>query len=445
VNGLRLSLLACAALLGCDRAPEPAPPPRARLASAATFPPVAVGPEIAGFYAARGNRPLWVTKSGPRPEAEAAVAAIADARFDGLDPADYGASELQQALDQAKAGDPRALAHFELLLLRGFAAYVRDLRVPKGNPLLQAEPDLAPAVPAARALLESLAAAPRLADGVAQATRMNPLYAALRHGYARWAESGAPGDEAVIRANLARARAIPASQGKQIIVDTGSARLWRIEGERVAEPMRVIVGKSGMETPMLASRITHLVLNPYWNVPPDLARQRAKKVVNQGPGAIAAERMQILSDWSDAARSISASAVSWGAVASGKQTLRLRQLPGGGNVMGAMKFMMANRLGIYLHDFPDKSLFAREDRRLSSGCVRLADAPALAAWLFGGRAPAPRGGGPEQRVDLPEPVPVYLTYLTVLPGGPQGLTFQGDPYRRDRQGGGPAPKRAAED
>ena len=109
----------------------------------------------------------------------------------------------------------------------------------------------------------------------------------------------------------------------------------------------------------------------------------------------------------------------------------MRQRPGGSNVMGAMKFMLPNRLGIYLHDFPDKSLFARDDRRLSSGCVRLADAPRLARFLFGGAAPRPAGPAPEQRVDLPAPVPVYITYLTVLPDPARGVAMQRDVYARD--------------
>jgi murein L,D-transpeptidase YcbB/YkuD len=109
----------------------------------------------------------------------------------------------------------------------------------------------------------------------------------------------------------------------------------------------------------------------------------------------------------------------------------MRQLPGGGNVMGAMKFMMPNELGIYLHDYPDKSLFARAERRISSGCVRVEDAPRLAAWLFGGKAPTPQSSAPEQEVDLPEPVPVYITYLTMLPAKGGGLVFTGDPYKRD--------------
>jgi murein L,D-transpeptidase YcbB/YkuD len=447
VKGLRLSLLLLPALAGCDRTPQPGPPPRreAPAAAAASFGRVDVGPDIAAFYAARGNRPLWVTKAGPRGEAEQALRLIGEAGRDGLDRDDYGWTDLVRTLPSAKAGDPRALAHLELLLSRGFTRYVADLRAPRRNPMVLAEPGLAPVPPAPRAILDGLAAAPSLGAGVASAVRMNPLYSALRSGHARWAQVGGGREEALVRANLDRARAIPASAGRYIVVDTASARLWMIDGNRVEGPIRVIVGKPHMQTPMLASRLRSVVLNPYWNMPPDLARERAKKVLRQGPGLIARERLQILSDWSDAARPIPASAVNWGAVAAGRQTLRLRQLPGGANVMGAIKFMMANRLGIYLHDFPDKSLFARADRRLSSGCVRLSDAPRLARWLFRGPPPVPRGSAPEQPVDLPEAVPVYITYLTVLPGGPQGLTFQPDSYGRDKAGGGPSPTKARED
>jgi murein L,D-transpeptidase YcbB/YkuD len=447
VKGLRLILLLLPALAGCDRSPQAGPAPQGKPSpvAAASFGRVDVGPDVAAFYAARANRPLWVTKAGPRAEAEQALRRIGGAGQDGLDRAVYGWAELVRTLPAARTGDPKALAHLELLLSLGFTRYVADLRSPRRNPMILAEPGLAPPPPpAARAVLDALAASPSLGAGIDSAVRMNPLYEALRRGHARWAAQGG-GGEALVRANLDRARAIPVSESRYIVVDTASARLWMIDGDRVEGPMRVIVGKPHMQTPMLASRLRSVVLNPYWNMPPDLARERAKKVLRQGPGLIARERLQILSDWSDAARPIPASAVNWAAVAAGRQTLRLRQLPGGANVMGAIKFMMANRLGIYLHDFPDKSLFQRSDRRLSSGCVRLSDAPRLARWLFRGPPPAARGSAPEQPVELPEAVPVFITYLTVLPGGPQGLTFQPDSYGRDKAGGGPAPTKARED
>jgi murein L,D-transpeptidase YcbB/YkuD len=434
VTAARRLLLLTLALAACGRTPDAAAPRReARpAAAAALLPPVEVGPEIAGFYAARRNRPLWVTSGGVRPEAERAAALLATAADHGLDPARYGAEETASALADARSGDASALARAELLLSRGFVAYLRDLRTPASNPMLQAEDGLNPAAPAPRALLESLASAPSLAAGIAAATRMNPLYASLQRGYARWrTQPHGVAEEARARLNLDRARAIPAEAPRYVIVDLASARLWMVDRGRVGGPMRVVVGKPNMKTPLMASRLRYAVLNPYWNMPPDLARERAKRVLRQGHAFLAVGGFEILSDWGENARTVPAAAVNWRAVASGAEALRIRQRPGGANVMGRIKFMMPNRLGIYLHDFPDKSLFSREDRRLSSGCVRLEDASRLARWLFRGAPPSPDGAAPEQRADLPEPVPVYLTYVTALPG-PGGLDLRPDPYALDR-------------
>jgi len=172
--------------------------------------------------------------------------------------------------------------------------------------------------------------------------------------------------------------------------------------------------------------IRYVVLNPYWNLPPDLIRERARK----GPRAIAAERLQVLSDWTPQARPLDPRRVDWRAVAAGRRLVNLRQTPGPHNMMGRIKFMMPNELGIYLHDTPHRDLLRRADRHLSSGCVRLEDAQRLARWMFEGRVPRPSGAA-EQRVDLPEPVPVYLAYFTALPSR-GGVVFHSDVYRRDQ-------------
>jgi murein L,D-transpeptidase YcbB/YkuD len=432
------------ALAACEQAAQPVAPPAPAMASS-PLKPVRVSAEIAAFYRERGARPLWVDRRGPRPEALRLAGEIARAADHGLDPARYGAAELAAALEAARSGDAAARARADLLLSRAYPAFVRDLRVPArgGKAVTWIDADLAPEPPEARALLEAAAAAPDLGRHLAEATAMNPLYTALSRGYAR-RRAAAPrlsaAEAKAIRANLDRARLIPALSGRYVIVDAGSARLWMIDGDRVEGPMRVIVGKPNMQTPTLAGYIRYVTLNPWWNVPPDLARERAKKVLKSGPGLLRRENMELLSDWSDRPRVISASQVNWRSVASGKTSLRMRQRPGGSNVMGAMKFMLPNRLGIYLHDFPDKSLFARADRRISSGCVRLEDAPRLARFLFGGRAPRPAGPAAEQRVDLPEPVPVYITYLTALPDPARGVALQRDVYARDERR--PAGRRA---
>jgi len=117
-------------------------------------------------------------------------------------------------------------------------------------------------------------------------------------------------------------------------------------------------------------------------------------------------------------------------VADGKQELRVRQLPGGANSMGAIKFMMPNEYGIYLHDTPNKALFNEENRWISNGCVRLEDAERLARWIFGAM-PAAADRDRESYQQLRDAVPVYLTYLTVGTAA-GGATFRADPYDRDR-------------
>ncbi len=436
---LACALLACALLLplaACEQAPARVEPVIQAVKVSAPLQPVRVSAEIAAFYRERGARPLWVDRRGPRPEALRLAGEIARAGDHGLDPARYGAADLAAALEAAKSGEPAARAQADLLLSRAYAAFVRDLRVPaRGkNSVTWVDEALAPERPEARALLEAAAAAPDLGSHLAEATAMNPLYTALSRGYAHRRAAGprlSAAEEEAIRANLDRARLIPALPGRHVIVDAGSARLWMIDGGKVEGPMRVIVGKRSMQTPNMAGYIRYVTLNPWWNVPPDLARERAKRVLKSGPGILRRENMELLSDWGDRPRPIQASQVNWKAVASGKASLRMRQRPGGANVMGAMKFMLPNSLGIYLHDFPDKSLFARADRRVSSGCVRLEDAPRLARFLFGGSAPRPSGPAPEQQVDLPEPVPVYITYLTALPDPARGVVLQRDVYARD--------------
>ncbi len=423
----RFAILPCAALAllaGCGerspRAAAEAPPARAGRAE-----PVVLPATLAELYKSRGHRPLWVAGGSLSKDGREVLRRLATAGVEGLDPARYGVAEIEKAAEAAAGGDRAALARADLLLTRGLDAYLRDLHRPSVG-MLYIDEGIAPAAPDPPALLAS--------EAGAAAVRLNPLYEALRRGAVAWRAANpaaSEGEAALVRANLERARAIPAHAGRYLIVDAGSARLWMIDGRKVEGPMRVIVGKAGMETPQMAGLIRYTTLNPYWNLPPDLARERARRVLRQGTGFLAAERIDVLSDWGDDPRVMKLSQVNWRAAAAGKVQLRMRQRPGGNNVMGEMKFMFPNELGIYLHDFPDKSLFARPDRQLSSGCVRVADAQRLARWLYGGVAPRPRGAAPEQQVDLPAPVPVYITYLTALPG-PGGLVFGRDVYRRDR-------------
>jgi murein L,D-transpeptidase YcbB/YkuD len=201
------------------------------------------------------------------------------------------------------------------------------------------------------------------------------------------------------------------SSGRFVLVDAASAQLFMIEDGRVQDTMRVIVGKPDAATPVVKSAIYDATLNPYWHVPADLARTIiAPRVLKDGASYLKERGYQVLSSFDEDAREIPVSSVDWKAVAEGKARVFVRQLPGPTNSMGRMKFAFANEGGIYLHDTPRKELFDDPERKLSAGCVRLEDAERLASWLLG-TDPEASNSTPEQKVALPRPVPITITYL----------------------------------
>ncbi len=204
--------------------------------------------------------------------------------------------------------------------------------------------------------------------------------------------------------------AIPAG-GRFVLVDAASARLFMIEDGEVVDSMRVIVGKPGAATPVLRGTLHYATLNPYWNVPPDLARTIiAPKVLKEGPAYLSRRGYEVVSAFTGAPRVLDPAEVDWAAVAKGQAKVYVRQLPGPANSMGRMKFGFDNEDGIFLHDTPGKDLFNKVERNLSNGCVRLEDAHRFASWLLGRDADVPPQE-PEKHVLLPRPVPIMIAYL----------------------------------
>ena len=470
-----------AAISAYGSLPAAEPPARPNASIAAPAKPLDLGPEVAAFYRDRDFRPLWVAGAALRPEARQLLAIVpSDAR-------------LEAAVHTAASGDRYALTRADLLLTKAFADHVAILdEAAANNRMHYVDEALRPDSKPLRLRLDQLASSSDLAAHLQSLKGRNPAFDGLRRGLRLYREQysrlpqhriesrddissiarrlgiaaddegalaprirefqrvhglaqsgrpdpatiaalnrGAPYYEQLIERNIERARAVPAQpRGRYILVDTASAQLWMIEDGEIRDRMRVIVGKTGMQTPVMAGLMRHVVLNPYWNMPPDLIRQRARNALRRGAAAITNERLEVLSDWSDEARTLDPRQVNWSSVAAGRTYVNLRQLPGRQNMMGAIKFMFPNELGIYLHDTPFKEHFARSDRRISSGCVRVEDSARLARWVFRGAPPTP-SGAPEQEVDLPEPVPVYILYLTALPTR-DGVVFQPDGYGRDR-------------
>jgi L,D-transpeptidase YcbB len=239
--------------------------------------------------------------------------------------------------------------------------------------------------------------------------------------------------EQLIIINMERAKRLPApeEQSKYAVVDAGDARLSLWENGRKVDEMKVVVGKAETATPMMAAYIKYASVNPYWNVPPELLRNLiGPRVVTQGVSYLTDREYQVLTSYGDDAQVIDPHTVDWQAVVDGRQDLRLRRLPSPANSMGMMKFMLPNYFGIYLHDSPEKEHFTKNELWISNGCVRVEDYKRFATWLFGGYVPKGKDPKVEEEVDLPKPVPVYMTYLTVQPTA-NGVQFLTDHYGRD--------------
>jgi murein L,D-transpeptidase YcbB/YkuD len=234
-----------------------------------------------------------------------------------------------------------------------------------------------------------------------------------------------------IAINMERAYRLPTTRtfDRYVVVDSGAAQTYLFDRDRIADRMRVVVGSAKTKTPMMAVLMRSAKANPYWNVPPELIQSlTAKRVREQGLSYLRDYHYEVLSDWSANPRLVDPKTVNWKQVAAGKSPILVRQLPGPWNAMGAMKFEMPNDYGIYLHDTPHKELFAEDDRWISNGCVRLQDHRRFATWVFG---EVPQAASPrEQLFQLPKPIPIYLTYLTVA-ASPNGVTFRADPYGLD--------------
>jgi murein L,D-transpeptidase YcbB/YkuD len=381
---------------------------------------------VSDFYKARDKRPLWLSQQGR--QAALLIDMLESADLDGLQPDKYRPSELRSALRAAQSGNPKAIRRADVMLSEAFVEYVRDLRQPIDVGTIYVDRELRPSAPSLESILQAAAKTPSLELYVAEMRWMNPTYGALRNALS--ANEMSEAQRRQIKLNMERARELPAGNGRYIVVNSAAQSLFMYEDGKVVDSMRVVVGKPVYPTPMMAAYVRFANLNPYWYVPPDLAAERiAPNVLKQGVSYLDRLGYQVVSDFIEDPEVFDPSVIDWQAVADGRQKVLIRQQPGPHNSMGRIKFMFPNEQGVYLHDNPDRQLFEEASRLYSGGCVRLESAWRLSQWLFG-RDLTWKGAGPEEKVPLEKPVPVYLTYMTAVPNG-SDITFLDDVYGRD--------------
>lgn len=240
-----------------------------------------------------------------------------------------------------------------------------------------------------------------------------------------------------LRVNMERLRWLPRNMGQRyLLVNTAGFHLSAVEHDEPVLTMRIIVGRDYRSTPSFNGALSHMVLNPYWNVPVSIATKDLLPKQQSDPMFFTHGGFKIYPGNNRNAEAIDPDTIDWHNLKRGFPYF-LRQDPGKHNALGRIKFMFANPFNIYLHDTPSKSLFQRDIRTFSSGCIRLEKPFELAAFALNQES-LPEKFSEDLDSDktitkhLPKPLPIYLVYITAWIDEPSKLVhFYPDIYDRD--------------
>lgn len=227
---------------------------------------------------------------------------------------------------------------------------------------------------------------------------------------------GAALTKADILANMERWRWMPRDLGAfNVLVNIPEYRLSINRDNQEEYTTRVVVGTVRNQTPVFSDSIRHIVVNPYWNVPSSIVKAEIAPAVLNNPGYIDSHNYDLLYQGSP----ISPWSVDWNQVSASNFPFRVRQRPGTSNALGQIKFLFPNKHDVYLHDTPSKSLFSRDSRALSHGCVRVQNPLEFAGALLANETKISRSsledmfGSAERWVNPEHQIPVHLAYFTV--------------------------------
>jgi murein L,D-transpeptidase YcbB/YkuD len=227
---------------------------------------------------------------------------------------------------------------------------------------------------------------------------------------------------------------------RYVMVNIANYDLKAVHDNQVQLEMAVIVGELQNQTPVFSHRIQYLDFNPFWNIPPSIARNEELRALRADPYYLVNRHVRLFSSWDDDAVELDSTLIDWQAITPRQMNrYKLRQDPGPWNALGRIKFVFPNRYDVYLHDTPGQDLFTRKKRSFSHGCIRVSRPLALAQFVL---AEEPQDWSEEKIgevvasskrkvVTLTKPLPVHITYQTVWVDNQGIIHFNNDNYGRD--------------
>jgi L,D-transpeptidase YcbB len=387
---------------------------------------------VEAFYQNRNLAPFWFDRGVENARAKSVVARLKNADSEGLEPGDYKTPDLG-----ASGSGPDGLAEAELKLTQTVLTYARHVqagrfpysRLSRNIELPQSPPD--PAEVLGR--IANAADAGKVLDDLSP---QNEPYRKLKAMLAQLRGRSGNLDAGTIRelngpthggqidtiiVNMERWRWYPRDLGKaHVLVNEPDFTLKVMHDGKEVWTTRLVIGKPGMQTPLLSETMKYITINPTWNVPPSIVYNEYLPALAQDPTVLA--RMGLHVSYSGGGVHIS-------------------QPPGERNALGRIRFNFPNRFLVYQHDTPDKYMFGHDVRAESHGCMRVQDPAKYAELLFNIARPdehwtaekvASMFGRTEQDIQIqPAQVWVHLTYQTAFVDDAGKLQIRRDVYNLD--------------
>lgn len=460
----------------------------------------AAPPPVIAFYAARNFRPVWTGSKEARSRAARVLFVLRHAARQGLKDADYAVHVPLARNDQAPG---RVAAGYDIALTSALFHYAHDVSLGRVKPdsvyryvglpkktfdVSQAlsgaldhdrldrffadlpPPDaqyqrLAVALAHYRAIVAMggwgrLSAHPALKKLAARldfedselASIMHPSAQDVTHAVMRFQErhgfdvDGKIGTETLnalnisasrrieeIAANMERWRWLPRHfEDSYIAVNVAAQSVEFVRDGKSVLHSKAVVGRKTMPTPILRTNMAAVIANPYWDIPDDIAMKSIVPHLRHNADYLKTRHLALV----DAPEGAN---VNWRKVKGAALPYQIRELPGPDNALGEVMLDMPNAFYVYLHGTPNQSLFTRDDREISHGCVRVEKIGQLAALALSDTASDSDnvvseaiGTGATQRLALDKPLPVYLLYWTASADADGTVRFFPDRYDRDK-------------
>lgn len=240
-----------------------------------------------------------------------------------------------------------------------------------------------------------------------------------------------------IIANMERWRWLPRRfEDDYIAVNVPDATLTLVLKKHIVLTSRVVVGKPTSPTPILRSQSAGITVNPPWNVPNSIARKEILPKLKANPRYLLSEDMILLDGPPGDPHGLH---VRWRDIPANSFPYHIQQHPGRRNALGTVKIEFPNRFDIYLHDTPTKSAFARANRDVSHGCVRVQQILPLASYALSRNLDAiitisdAISTRETRYLPLEKKLPVYFLYWTAFTGPNGAVEFRSDIYGRDKR------------